>query len=177
MRNKPRRPKKFRFHITRDFIKDTFAPCKVADVSGGKGLLSFLLNQNGFESTVIDPEYQELPDKFRLDAYDKGAIKPSKEDNLSVRHIVDKFKPEMVREFDLIVALHGHGCMLHIIEECAKLNKPFVLLPCCVVDEPMDKPVGINWKDFVHQEAMLKHKRILTTNLDFVGNSFAIYRK
>lgn len=180
MNKKPRRPKKFRFHITAKFIADNFERCRVLDVGGGKGVLSFLLNQYGFESIVVDPTYQELPNKLRKDAYDKkeGRHLLTREQQKSIFHINDIFRPEMVQDFDLIVGLHAHGCMYHTLEQCAILDKSFALLPCCVVDEPIEKPVGINWKDYVSSLATDIHgNNAEKTNLDFVGNNLTIFKR
>jgi hypothetical protein len=136
------------------------------------------LKQYGFDSIVVDPAYQELPNKLRKDAYDKkqGRFLLSEEERKSIEHINDVFKPEMVKDFDLIVGLHAHGCMYHTIEQCASLDKKFVLLPCCVVDEPIEKPHGINWKDFIAGLAKDIHKdKTQVTNLDFVGNNLTIF--
>jgi 2-polyprenyl-3-methyl-5-hydroxy-6-metoxy-1,4-benzoquinol methylase len=53
--------KKFRFQLMAEFIINKFPACKVADIAGGHGLLTHLLNQSGFKSVVIDPWELELP--------------------------------------------------------------------------------------------------------------------
>ena len=57
--------KKFRFQLLHQWITERFEPCQVADIGGGKGLLSWLLKQDGWQATVIDPTYQTLPHKFK----------------------------------------------------------------------------------------------------------------
>ena len=37
----------------------------MADVGGGKGLLSYLLQDSGWSATVIDPVEQALPSKYK----------------------------------------------------------------------------------------------------------------
>ena len=41
--------KKFRFQLLSDWIADNFTPCRVADVGGGKGMLAYLLERQGFD--------------------------------------------------------------------------------------------------------------------------------
>jgi hypothetical protein len=46
--------KKFRFQLLHRWIVDNVAPCRVADVGGGKGLLAFLLQQSGWPAPNRD---------------------------------------------------------------------------------------------------------------------------
>jgi len=48
-RKKPRKPKKFRFQVFADWIVAHYAPCRVADIGGGKGLLTYLLDQRALK--------------------------------------------------------------------------------------------------------------------------------
>lgn len=172
-----RYPKKFRFHVLYNFIKRNYNPCRVLDVGGGKGILSFLLNQSGFESIVVDPVHQLLPDKFRksLDKSDgRYLLRNGGKD--SVERITDIFRPEMVKGFDLIVGLHAHGCMYHTIEQSAIHDKNFILVPCCIVDEPIEKPYGVNWDAYVSRLAKESIPDSKETKLNIMGNSLTIYR-
>src|SRR5512147_745397 len=49
------RMKKFRFQLLHRWLTHNFAPCKAADIGGGKGLLAYLLSNDGWNATVIDP--------------------------------------------------------------------------------------------------------------------------
>src|SRR5918992_4646719 len=57
--------KRFRFQLLADWIAGRFPPCTVADVGGGKGLLTHLLGQAGFSAEVVDPVDQPLPSRYR----------------------------------------------------------------------------------------------------------------
>lgn len=164
--------------MTSKFIIDNYKPCSVLDVSGGKGVLSYLLNQAGFDCTVVDPLYQTLPNKFRKDCYDKskGRYLLNSEEIKYLKYIKDIFRPEMVKDFDLIVGLHAHGCMYHILEQCKILDKSFILIPCCNVSEPIYKPKNINWNVFIKDiaESIFK-ENLKVVNLDFIGNNLTIY--
>ena len=46
---------KFRFQLLQMWLTARYKPAKVLDVGGGKGLLSYLLNKNGWGTTVVDP--------------------------------------------------------------------------------------------------------------------------
>ena len=59
------RMKKFRTQLFYQWLVSVFEPCRVADVGGGKGLLSFLLANDGWQTAVIDPFDQTLPDKYK----------------------------------------------------------------------------------------------------------------
>src|SRR5436190_117862 len=55
--------KKFRFQLLNRWMIEHLEPCRVADIGGGKGLLTYLLRQSGWPATVIDPVPQALPTK------------------------------------------------------------------------------------------------------------------
>src|SRR5436190_11074578 len=57
--------KRFRFQLLADHVTRVVAPCRVADIGGGKGLLAYLLMNAGYQATVIDPQRQSLPDKYK----------------------------------------------------------------------------------------------------------------
>ena len=123
-----------------EFIINKFPACKVADIAGGHGLLTHLLNQSGFKSVVIDPWELELPQKFK--SLDGERIKIPQE---KVPSIKKNFEPEMAEDFNLLLSLHGHGCMIKVLEASQKFKKNFTIVPCCVIDEPIKKLEGINW--------------------------------
>ena len=136
------RMKKFRFQLLAAWIAGRFPPCSVADVGGGKGLLSWLLLEAGFRAEVIDPVDQPLPSRYRDLAsgrrvrLDAGAAVPRRR---------TAFRPELGRRYDLLVALHAHGANLAVLETVAAAGTSCVVLPCCVVGEPVVPPPGGNW--------------------------------
>jgi hypothetical protein len=80
----------------------------VADVAGGQGLLSRLLNKRGFEAEVIDPRGWVM----------RGvASRP------------EPFSAESAGYYDLIVGLHPDQATRAVAE--AALVRPVVLVPCC----------------------------------------------
>lgn len=167
-----RYPHQFRFQVITDWLVETYKPCKAADVGGGKGLLAYLLNQKGWDVTVIDPINQSLPKKYRdLDA-DKRILIPSTE---SVKRIDLPFEEEMTKDFDLLIGLHAHGSNIKIINSCAKYKKNFVLLPCCVIDEPIEVKANINWMDSLEEYATKQGFKVHKTHLNFVRQSTVLY--
>jgi hypothetical protein len=136
------RMRKFRFQLLAAWIAGRFPPCTVADVGGGKGLLSWLLLDAGFRAEVVDPVDQPLPSRYRDPAsgrrvrLDAGAAVPRRR---------TAFRPELGRHYDLLVALHAHGANLAVLETAAAAGSSCVVLPCCVVDEPAAPPPGQNW--------------------------------
>ena len=137
------KPKKFRFQLLADFIATTFdAPMRVADVGGGKGLLSYLLRQRGYAGCVIEPSIQELPDKYKNLSTGKR-IKISRD--ATVPRISENFEVEHAENFDLLIGLHAHGSNLKMLEAAARYQKPCVLMPCCVIGEPTTPIPGESW--------------------------------
>jgi len=103
-----------RFEVLASFISRNFKPCKVADVAGGTGLLSYFLLQYGFTPTVIDPRNSNLLREFRRYAH-------------KISRIRSEFSSNMAVDFDLIIGLHPDGATKAICES----GKPCVVVPCC----------------------------------------------
>lgn len=167
----PRRPKKFRFQYVAHWIMSRYKPCKVADVGGGKGLLSYILDQAGFDCTVIDPLWQELPHKYR--AYDRKRVKIK--DRQAVKRISSEYSSEMIKDFDLVVGIHLHGANIQIIEDCKKYDKDFLLMPCCVIGEPIEKREGVNWRKSLIGYALSLGHDVKTVHFNIMGKSIGLY--
>lgn len=165
--------KKFRFHLLAEWIINKYNPCKVADIGGGKGLLAYILAQKAFESVVIDPCYQTLPTKFKDLNKTKTKIDADKLE--SIPRISKPFEEEMAKDFDLLIGLHAHGSNLKIINSAKKYDKNFILLPCCVVDEPIEIKPNINWFDSIVDYAEDKGFKIKIDQIAFKGQNKIIY--
>ena len=191
IRRKPRKPKKFRFTLLHQWLVNNFKPCRVADVGGGKGTLAYLLQESGWKVTTIDPFYQELPEKYKtLEVIDdsphpnpllKGEgtklekTKLKIENTTAVERITEKFSEEMVKDFDLIIGMHVHGANMQIIKACKEYDKDFILFPCCVIDEPIEKKEGINWRESLIEYATELGHEVKTVQLNFKGKNIGIY--
>ena len=165
--------KKFRFQLLHEWIVQHFIPCRVADIGGGKGLLTYLLNQSGFHSTVIDPYPQPLPTQYKDLHKERHKISPP----FSVPSIDSHFEKTMTQDFDLLVGLHAHGSNMKIIEVAAENNTDFLLMPCCVIDEPIRPRPNINWLDSLEEYAK---KLGVTTErfaLNFRGQNIGFYTR
>lgn len=170
-RKKPRKPKKFRSQILAQWLINTYKPCKAADIGGGKGLLAYLLNQVNWDVTVIDPEYQELPTKYT--DLNKQRVRIPFE--MKVNRLTSIFEKEMARDFDLLIGLHVHGSCMKIIEAAKEYRKDFVLLPCCVIDEPIEKQPNINWRESLKDYAKSLGLDVKEAKLNFMGKDIALY--
>jgi hypothetical protein len=168
-----RKVKKYRFQLLHAWIVEHFDPCRVADIGGGKGLLALFLNQSGFQSIVIDPFDQSLPVKYKN--LNKQKFKISKEE--SVPRINAIFEKEMAKDFNLLIGLHAHGSNMKIIEATAEHKKDFILLPCCVIDEPITPHADINWFDSLEQYANLLGLKTKRFELNFRGQNKGFYSK
>ncbi len=156
--------------ILASWIISNYSPCKVADISGGNGLLTYLLNLNGFNSIVIDPLELELPWKYTSLDKKVNKIPGAKIDRKPV-----KFNKTMALEYDLLLGLHAHGVMIDIIDAAKEYNKKFIIVPCCVVDEPVVKQEGIKWTDSLYDHAVSQDLKPSKINLGFMGRDIAIY--
>src|SRR5512140_152853 len=85
------RPKQFRSQLLHAWMVAHLAPCRVADIGGGKGLLSYLLQESGWEATVIDPERQALPAKYTDLEGRTVRVPPS----ATVPYRAEAFRPEL----------------------------------------------------------------------------------
>jgi hypothetical protein len=134
--------KKFRFQLLADWIAGRFPPCTVADVGGGKGLLTYMLGQAGFQAEVVDPVDQPLPSRYRDLATGRRVRLGG---DVAVARRRAPFSPALGRRYDLLVALHAHGSNLAVLDTVAAAGNSCVVLPCCVVEEPAAPPPGQNW--------------------------------
>ena len=100
-----------RFEIVANFIHNYYGSSikHIADVAGGQGLLSRILNKKyNYESEVIDPRGYVL----------KGIA------NRACEYAVD-----MAGYYDLIIGLHPDEAIRPVVESA--LLKPIVVVPCC----------------------------------------------
>lgn len=169
-----RRPHKFRFQLVAEFVQNRYRPCRVADVGGGKGLLAYLLEQKGFEVTVIDPVWQKLNYKYK-DLETGKRVRLTESEQLGLKRLNEKFETEMAKGFDLLIGIHAHGANMKIVEAAAVYKKGFAILPCCVIDEPIVKKPGINWFDSLVEYAESLNLRPEVAKLNFVGQNRIIY--
>jgi hypothetical protein len=134
--------KRFRSQLLAAWVAERFPPCAVADVGGGKGLLSWLLIEAGFRAEVVDPVDQPLPATYR-DLRSGRRVRLGPEAAVPRRRVA--FGPGLGRRYDLLVALHAHGSNLAVLDTAASADSSCVVLPCCVVDEPAAPGPGQNW--------------------------------
>jgi hypothetical protein len=164
--------KKFRFQLLHEWLVTETRPARTADIGGGKGLLAYLLRSSGWDATVIDPVYQELPNKYKDIRSKKRVIIPTES---KVPRISEKFEPEMAADYDLLIGLHAHGCNIKIIDACAEYKTGFCLLPCCVIDEPVYPRRGGTWVGLLSDYATRLGFDVRPFRLAFSGQSIGIY--
>ena len=100
-----------RFEIVAEYVYARFGGGVkyIADVAGGQGLLSRILNKKyNYEAEVIDPRGYAL----------KGV--PSKQ---------VEYSPDMANFYDLIIGLHPDGATRAVAESA--VFRPVLLVPCC----------------------------------------------
>ena len=166
---------RFRFQLLHAWLISHYQPGKAADVGGGKGLLAYLLNRSGWEVSVIDPVPQILPRTFK--DLQKIRTTLTADQRRSILRIDKPFENKMAKELDLLIGLHVHGSNLKIIDSCKEYGKRFVLLPCCVIDEPLEIRPGINWLDSLVDYARNKGFKVEKDKLNFAGQDTIIFSK
>jgi hypothetical protein len=168
------RMKKFRSQLLHEWITTTthLPPGRVADVGGGKGLLAYLLQGSGWQATVIDPVHQSLPDKYKDIATDRQTHIPTE---ARVPRLDHPFSPQMARDFDLLVAMHAHGCNIRLIDAAAEFGQAAILLPCCVIGEPLIPPPGVHWIQALVDYAVQKGFTVQPFRLNFKGQNIGLY--
>ncbi len=167
-----RYPHQFRFQVIAAWLADNYSPRKALDVGGGKGLLAYLLNLRGWDVTVVDPVDQPLPPKYKDISMDKRILIPS---TARVSRITAPFEEEMASDFDLLIGLHAHGSNIKILNVAANLKKDFLILPCCVIDEPIEVKGGINWMNSLEKYAINLDLPVKRHTFNFVRQSTALY--
>lgn len=166
--------KKFRFQLLHRWMMAHVMPCRVADVGGGKGLLAYLLQGSGWSATVIDPVPQALPDKYKdLTSNKQTRIAASER----VSHIDHAFTPDMAQHFDLLVAMHAHGCNIQLIDTALEYDCDLILLPCCVIHEPILPPAGTPWIQWLVEYVVEKGFVVEPFRLNFKGQNIGIYAR
>lgn len=164
--------KKFRFQLLHEWIVAHLAPGRVADVGGGKGLLAYLLQQSGWDATVIDPVNQALPTKYKDFKLNRRVKIAASE---TVPHIDHEFAPEMAAQFDLLVSMHAHGCNIQLIDVAAATQQKIILLPCCIIQEPLLPAPGQHWIACLVEYALAKNLSVEPFRLNFRGQNIGLY--
>ena len=167
-----RKMKKFRFQLLHQWMLTQLEPGRVADVGGGKGLLTYLLRQSGWPATVIDPIQQALPTKYKDLTTNKQIRLAATE---TVPHINQGFDSTMAQDFDLLVAMHAHGCNIQLIDAAAQFDRRFIILPCCIIHEPIYPPIGVHWLQCVVDYANCTGFTVEPFRLNFKGQNIGLY--
>ncbi|MCU0485739.1 MAG: hypothetical protein MUC85_06460 [Anaerolineales bacterium] len=166
------RMKKFRFQLLHRWLMQNYSPCRVADIGGGKGFLAYLLQLGGWEAVVIDPVYQTLPEKYKdLSLNQRIKIPPQ----ASVPHISQGFETHLAKDFDLLVGMHAHACNVKIIDAAKEHGAGFVLLPCCIIDEPLTPLPGVHWLECLAEYAIQQGFSIRPFRLNFRGQNIGFH--
>ena len=100
-----------RFEVVADFISQTFGNKlkDIADVAGGRGMLSRILNKKyNYNSVVFDPR------GFAL---------------LGVESVTKEFNPRDASYYDLVIGLHPDQATRPVVE--ASLLTNTLVIPCC----------------------------------------------
>jgi hypothetical protein len=166
------RMKKFRFQLLHLWLTQNYAPCRVADIGGGKGFLAYLLQSRGWDAVVIDPVAQSLPEKYKDLTLNQRIKIPH---GVRVPTITQPFEPHLAKGFDLLVGMHAHACNVKIIDSAREFGTRFVLLPCCIIDEPLLPPPGVHWLECLAEYAIQQGFAIRPFQLNFRGQNIGFH--
>jgi hypothetical protein len=166
------RMKKFRFQLLHQWLVSNFEPCRAADIGGGKGLLAYLLQKDGWEAVVIDPVDQALPEKYK-DLRTGSRVKIGTTE--TVRRMNTEFEPQQAVGFDLLIGMHAHACNVKIIDAAARHGCGFVIFPCCVIGEPFYPPLGVHWLESLADYALRQGHIIQPFRLNFKGQNIGLF--
>jgi hypothetical protein len=166
------RLKRFRFQLLARWIGETFPPCRVADVGGGKGLLTYLLRKDGYDAVVIDPLQQPLPGRYKDISTGERVSIPA---GASVPRVTALYRPGLGERFDLLVALHAHGTNLAVLDTAARAGSSCVVMPCCVIEEPAVPPREQNWFTWLLERAAELGLDPRLFYLNFSGQNVGFY--
>ena len=146
-----------RFEIIADFIVDKYGRKVkyIADVAGGQGMLSRMLNKKGYESEVIDPRGWTL----------KGVLSRTEE-----------YKSDMADYYDLVIGLHPDEAISEVGKSA--LIRPTLLIPCCNFwdrKKKLGRDALLEAIENFYKENSVKYERI---TFDFKGpHNIAILSK
>jgi hypothetical protein len=169
--SKTLRMKKFRAQLLHQWLVNQFEPCRAADIGGGKGLLSHLLRQSGWDTVVIDPVGQPLPDKYKdIRNGKREKIDPGE----AVPNVEAPFEVDMAADFDLLLGMHAHGCNVKIIDAAARYGCGFVIFPCCVIGEPFFPRLGVHWIEALAAYALEQGCDLFPVRLNFKGQNIGL---
>lgn len=164
--------KKFRFQLLHEWLTHNILPCRVADIGGGKGLLAHLLGESHWTATVIDPIHQVLPERYK-DLISNRTVRLNQGQTVHRRNL--RFEQEMAQDYDLLVGMHAHGCNVQIMDACKQHDRRFVLLPCCIIDEPLSPPQRTHWLQFLCEYGRNAGFDIHPFVLNFKGQNIGLY--
>ena len=124
-----------RFAVFARYLREAFPEAvRVADVGGGRGLLSIELRELGLAPTIIDPRLTtNLPHRVRK-ALRKEALRTGRVPRLPRFHA--RVEEVDLSEFDVIAGLHPDQATEPIVRQSVQAEKPFAVVPCCVM--PLD---------------------------------------
>lgn len=137
-----------RFGVVADFVADTFGRDirYIADVAGGQGFLSRLLNKRGYRAEVIDPRGWTM---------------------VGVESRAEEYTAEMAGYYDLVIGLHPDQALRAVAE--SGVVRPTLVVPCCnfwSADEKLGRDALLDELSRFFAAAHVAHDRV---TLDFHG--------
>jgi|TARA_Y100000310_G_scaffold274578_3_gene290664 hypothetical protein len=159
-----------RFPAFADFIHNTYRQATtVADVAGGRGILSYHLHQLGYDATIIDTRNAHLPSRLQR-VLRKQSVKQGR--LIEIPRVIGKVQEVDLRPFDIIVGLHPDDATEHLVREALKLGKDFAVIPCCVFPIDGAKHSQEDWRAYL--ASLSADMRTATLPID--GANTVLYR-
>lgn len=149
-----------RFEEAAKFIQRNYKRgLNILDVAGGSGELSKLLSTLGYHMTIVDP---------KLTIAKNDCLKHS------ITTIRKLFTMNFdISEYDLVVGLHPDEATEIIIKLCASFQKPFVVVPCCIIPQFSKEKFNFNsWISHLKQMS----SDISECQLPITGKNIVLYK-
>lgn len=157
-----------RFIVLADFVVAHFPlpfTRTVLDIGGSMGLLAYHLARRGYEVTVVDPRRKAVKRHYRKLAKRAGFFSRM---SYQQRPLAD------TDSADLLVGLHPDEVTEAVIKQAARAQRPFIVVPCCVMPEDGQHRSYEEWCEYLADLAAGSHE-VHTELLPMEGANLAIW--
>ncbi|GLE10736.1 hypothetical protein PINS_up022976 [Pythium insidiosum] len=159
----------------------------VIDVAGGKGEIPiFLWNQRGIPTTLIDPRPMKINKKLRQlttkddagEAIASRGLCPQLLCYLT-EETVEEHR-ELFENASILLGMHPDEATEAIVDIALRLQKPFAVVPCCVMSRLFPNRRCLDGTEVATYEALVqylkeKDPRIQSSFLSFTGRNQVLY--
>ncbi|CAK4206323.1 unnamed protein product [Aphanomyces euteiches] len=178
--------KSARARIFCDWILETFNPdhlrngSGIVDVAGGRGDICFeLWTKRGIPTTLVEPRPRKpRKEHFKYQDDEGRGLAPQ------IEAILDDAlarSPQVFGECSLVVGMHPDEATEAIVDAALALNKPFAVVPCCVMsrlfpNRTLADGTPVATYDVFVRYLQAKDPAIQSTFLPFAGKNQVLFK-